>query len=389
MWDRAKDWFALKKRAAIEFVVSTGGSTLLAFFVSLLGCYWIVVYAGFLPAQIRTGLFHPMHHLAFHLLFLIPTSLAIALKKGIAFLLVLPYLALLGFGLVQILLIVIAGNGVENWLTLAWVLFAMTVAVPIAIVIDLWDLDGAQKRKSYQVALLLQLALSAGLAYYYTFHYGVWHLSAEQVSVRRLRFDGALSLPLIEEDAAFVVDRHGRLYRIDLTRGRKRVLAQIPWPTAAEVGFPELVLPTIEHPTSPFRGLLARVDEDELSFRYIYRLWSRDEHFHHDAGTWTIEVTINQESGQTSWRLKGREREAPIQFPLSSWRTAVGGRPIWVAVDLDQYRPFRLVIAGEGIKVAIDPLNPWGTFAWYHANHGWILVATDHGGLIIATIKER
>jgi len=365
---------------------------LLAFLSSLLVCYWVVVHVGFLPTLIHPGLlFHPMHHLVFHLLFLIPASLAIALKKGIALLLGIPYLILLGFSLIQILLLGIAGDGLANWLTLAYLFFIAAVVVPTVLVAGLWNKDGEKKRKIYHTALMLQVALSVGLAYYYTYHYGVWHLSEQPVCVRRLRLgDGNLSHPLIEEDAAYIVDSRGRLYRVDLALGRKRLLAQIPWPTAAEVGLPELTRhPNVERPQNPRWGVLSRVDDDDLSFQYDFHLHRRTEHGYVHAGSWTMEITIHQEHGRVTWRLKEREKEAFIEFPVRSNSTAVQGKTIWITTDLFQYRPFTVIIAGDDIKTAIDPLNPLGMVTWEHANHGWILVGTDRGGLIIATIKER
>jgi len=392
MLDRAKACFALRTKTAVGYTLSTGSSVLLSFLSSLLGCYWIVVHVGFLPTLIHPGLlFHPLHHLVFHLLFLIPTSLAIALKKGIALLLGIPYLILLGFSLIQILLLGIAGDGLEGLFTLAYIFFGAAVVLPTVLAASFYSIDEAKKKKIYQTALVLQLALSAGLVYYYTYHYGVWHLSEEPVSVRRLRLgDGNLSHPLIEEDAAYIVDSGGRLYRVDLALGRKRLLAQIPWPTAAEVGLPELARhPNVERPQNPRWGVLSRIDDDKLSFRYDFHLHRRSEHGYVHAGSWTMEIIINQQDGRVSWRLKGREHETPIEFPMLSNRTVSQGKTILVTTDLFQYRPFTVIIAGEGIKTAIDPLNPLGMVTWEHANHGWLLVGTDRGGLIIATTKGR
>jgi len=393
MLDRAKTWFAVRTKTARDYTLSTGASVVLSLLFSLLVCFWIMVYVGFLPPLIQPGLFHPLHHLVFHLLFLIPTSLAIALKSGISFLLVIPYLILLGFSLIQILLGIVSGAFLYGDILANYAIFFLVaaVAVPIVLAARLWNIDEAKKKKIYQTALVLQLALAAGLAYYYTYHYGVWHLSEEPVSVRRLRLgDGTLSHPLIEEDAAYIVDNRGRLYRVDLALGRKRLLAQIPWPTAAEVGLPELARhPNVERPQNPRWGVLSRVDDDELSFRYDFHLHRRTEHGYVHAGSWTMEITIHQEYGRVTLRLKEREDEALIKFPLRSNRTIAQGKTIWVTTALVQYRPFTVIIAGEGIKTAIDPLNPLGMVTWEHANHGWLLVGTDRGGLIIATTTGR
>jgi len=160
------------------------------------------------------------------------------------------------------------------------------------------------------------------------------------------------------------------------------VLAQIPRPTAAEVGFPAQALPVVEHPASPFRGMLTRVDDYELSFRYLHQLvgWGPI-----GAGVWTVEVRINQNTGHVSWRVEGREHEALVEFTRYNV-TVAHGRTLSVHSLATGTRPFTVVISGEGIKTAIDPL---GRETWEHANHGWLLVGTDRGGLIIATAKDR
>ena len=385
MLDRAKTWFALRTKTARACTLSTEDSVVLSILSSLLVCFWIIVYVGFLPPLIQSGLFHPLHHLVFHLLFLIPTSLAIALKSGISFLLVIPYLILLGFSLIQILLGIVSGAFLYGDILANYAIFffVAAVAVPTVLATRFGNIDETKKKKVYQTLLLLQLTLAAGLAYYYTYHYGVWHLTEEPISVRRLRLgDGELSLPLIEGDDAYIVDRAGRLYQIDLALGRKRVLAQIPRPTAAEVGFPAQALPVVEHPAIPFRGMLTRVDDYELSFRYLHQLvgWGPI-----GAGVWTVEVRINQNTGHVSWRVEGREHEALVEFTRYNV-TVAHGRTLSVHSLATGTRPFTVVISGEGIKTAIDPL---GRETWEHANHGWLLVGTDRGGLIIATAKDR
>jgi len=147
--------------------------------------------------------------------------------------------------------------------------------------------------------------------------------------------------------------------------------------------------PNVERPQNPRWGVLSRVDDDELSFRYDFHLHRRTEHGYVHAGSWTMEITIHQEYGRVTLRLKEREDEALIKFPLRSNRTIAQGKTIWVTTALVQYRPFTVIIAGEGIKTAIDPLNPLGMVTWEHANHGWLLVGTDRGGLIIATTTGR
>jgi len=380
---KTKAWVATKKRAAKEYILSKEGMASVSMLFSLMVYFWITDHVGFWPPWVSELLFNPMHHMAFHILFLVPASLALASKKSMGLLIVIPYLILLGFGLFEFMMV--SRDGVGKALVAHRALASLIIAwaLPAVIVVLLWNISETRKKKIYLVAMVLQMAVSAGAAYYYTFHYGVWHLAEETVSVQRLMLgDGELSFPLVEEDTAYIVDRQGRLYQIELAAGRKRLLALVPRPTAAEAGFPGLVLPSIESPGSPFGGVMSRVGDDELSFRYIYNLMRRIEYGYGDGGSWTMHVRINQNSGQVSWQLKGREHEAPVEFPLPAHTTEAQGKVISVAPDHVLMHPFSVLIEGEGIKTAIDPL---GWVNWAQAKHGWILVGTNRGGLLIVT----
>ncbi|MBT9153143.1 MAG: hypothetical protein DDT35_01371 [Firmicutes bacterium] len=58
-----------------------------------------------------------------------------------------------------------------------------------------------------------------------------------------------------------------------------------------------------------------------------------------------------------------------------------------IAGTLDYpHRPFTVLIEGEGVKTAIDPL---GQVEWITADQGWILIGTNRGGLIIVSVKNN
>lgn len=375
-----KIWVALKKRAAKEYILNKEGMAFVSMLFSLLVYFWITGYVGFWPPWVSVPLFNPMHHMAFHILFLVPASLALATKKSIGLLIAIPYLILLSFGLFEI--IMVSRDGVGESFVAQRVLVSLTLAwaVPAVIVVLLWSANEMKKRKIYLAALVLQMAVSAGTAYYYTFHYGVWHLAEESVSVRRLWLgDGELGFPLVEEDAAYIVDRTGDLYQIELSEGRKRLLARIPRPTPEEAGFPGLTLsPVTRGTTSPFflEGVIKRVNPDELAYQYNYIVTTDD--------AYTMHVRINQNSGQVSWQLSERE---PIPWPPPIYTaTRAQDRIISVAPDHVLTSPFSVLIEGEGIKIAIDPM---GWVNWAQAKHGWILVGTVRGGLLIVTTNCR
>ena len=260
--------------------------------------------------------------------------------------------------------------------------FHIAWVVPVVIVALLWKIDQKTKRQIYSALFVLQAILLGGAIYYFTYQYGVLHLAEPIVSVQRLRLgDGRLSLLLIEEERAYIVNRRERLYRIDLERGRKGFIARIPMPEPAEVGLPHLMFTRRGRYDNPYVGVLNRVDDDELFLRFRYRL---------TGGDWTMGVRIHEESGRVDWQLLGKEHDVPIEFLSSIFSlnpvqaVPPGGRV--TTLTPDQRLPFTLLVESEGVRTAIDPL---GMVTWAHANHGWILVGTNRGGLIIVTTKDR
>ncbi|MBT9158495.1 MAG: hypothetical protein DDT36_01507 [Firmicutes bacterium] len=155
-----------------------------------------------------------------------------------------------------------------------------------------------------------------------------------------------------------------------------------------------MTLPDIgrRHPT-PYFGFLQRIDEDELNFRFVHSLTGRiilDGGRAWGKKDWTIRVRINEESGQVVWQLLGTTADVPITFfpgdPLGPVQTVTsGGRVIAGTLDYP-HRPFTVLIEGEGVKTAIDPL---GQVEWITADQGWILIGTNRGGLIIVSVKNN
>ncbi len=378
---KAQAWVSGKKRAAREYILSKEGIALFSMLVSVPAYYWITGPVGFNLPSPSAQLFNLIHFMTPYLLFVIPACLALALKKITGLLLALPYLVFLGFGLLGLMFM---GTGRFSSAVAAGRVFgsfAIACAVPAILVALLWNINETRKKKIYLAAVALQLVVLSGAVYYYTYHYGVWRLAGEPVSVQRLRLgDGELGFPLVEEDAAYIVDRQGRLYQVELAAGRKRILAQIPRPTPAEVGFPGVTLPPITRDErSPFfrDSALTRVNSNELSYRYDL-IDTAD-------GIWTMYVRINEDTGQVTWQLKGMEYRIPVEPPPVFWETVSQGRTIRLTGDtLAPYFP--LLIEGEGIRTAIDPL---GRVNWAQAKHGWILVGTNRGGLVIVTAKGR
>ncbi len=387
-------------------------STLILMVLSLLACVWIFGYAGFDILYSLAGVYASqaaaLRELGYgsdilyslagvyatlaygmvpYILLMIPASLALASRKISGILIALPYIALLPCHYV---FIGIQSKGFDDreWtvLNIAWI-------VPTAIIALLWNRGQRTKERLYKVAFALQLVLLAGAIYHFTYRYGVVHLAEPVVAVSRLRLgNGSLSFPLIEGEGAYIVSNHGRLYRIDLAQSRKVFVAQIPRPQPAEIGFPQMTLPNINREYTSFFGFLQRIDEDELYFRFTHSLSVLSQGNWVIGRSWAIGVRINEESGQVVWQLLGTEFDVPITFPPGIDPRGIvqtvspGGRVITGSPDEGLYRPYTVLIKSDGVKTAIDPL---GLVEWIAADHGWILVGTRRGGLIIATIKER
>lgn len=254
----------------------------LAFFavlVSFGGLYWLLVALDLLPpwhAGLGSYLLPTPSHLAPFLLFWVSTSLVFALRSGLKAMLAFPYIALSCGGVVwlatvAVLKLIHSGSRATGGMPILLFL-SLIIAVPMYLTHLIHRLDATRRSKAYGIGLTLQVLLSVGVGYFFAHHYGVWHLR-EPLRVEMLRLcDGPLTLPLVEEREAFLVDRRGNVYKIDLVTGRAHIVAKIPRLTEADGASPRPVRPySEERQRNPFaKGVLTRVAPDELSFRYAY-----------------------------------------------------------------------------------------------------------------------
>jgi len=360
--DKAKNYILSMTNADIA------GAAMLA---ALLSCAWILLFVGFRPPFANEEFFRLVDHVAYPLLLVLPVSLALALRTPVGVFLATPYLVPIAWHLIENLLA--RQDGIAPVTSSR--LFAATViifVVPFVLTHMLRKVRETDKAKAYRVVGGLQMLILAVAVYYFTYHYGVQHLAQPVVSVQRLRFWAPpLTFPLVEEEAAFVVDRRGRLFRIDLASGRKRVIAQIPRPSPADVGFGNMTLERATGWWSPFRneGVLTRIDHSTLYFRYHY------------IDLFNIHARINELTGEVDWNL--HKRTGVTDPPPVFWETVSQGTAISVLGGGARY--FNVLIQGENIRTAIDPL---GWVDWRQAEHGWGLLGTSRGHVIIVTVKE-
>lgn len=362
---------------------SAWGSILILMLLSLLASVWIFGFVGFRIHSFQAPIYISLaYSMVLHILLVVPASLALASKTVVGTLIAVPYLLVLSLHLFAVVMFTgldaeaFAVARVTTSFHIAWV-------VPAVIVALLWKIREKTKRQIYSAMFILQVILLGGAIYYFTYQYGVLHLAEPIVSVQRIRFgDGRLGLLLIEKERAYVVNRRGRLYRIDLEQGRKVFIARIPMPEPAEVGLPHLMFrPKGGRYANPFVGVLNRVDDDELFLRFRYRL---------TGGSWIMGVKIHEESGKVDWQLLGKEDDVPTESPYGIFSlnpvqaVSQGGRV--TTLTPDQRLPFTLLVESEGVQTVIDPL---GRVDWRDANYGWILVGTWRGGLIIVTTIDR
>lgn len=382
--DELKGWSLTKTDTAKQYFLSRTiediiGVTML---VSLLVCAWILLFVGFNPYRVDRAVLGHLY-VTFPLLLVLPSSLALTLRTPVGYLLTTPYLAVIGINVIENVLLYLAGPG-ANVGGRMFVSFVVVYGLPFAL-FHMWcSVDDQYWAKAYRLGCAFQFLLLTGATYFFTFHYGVRHLAQPIVNVQRVRFLASpLSFPLVEEDAAFLVDRRGRLFRIELATGRKQLIALIPRPTPAEVGLPRLKLAPIDASSSAFLGVLTRKDGDKLLFRYEYSLVQPI-----DSGGWrhaesvTLEVKVNEQTGAVKWQAQGGFDRTPVDMPRSSLSTIAQGTAISVSGPVRH----TALIQGKNIRTMIDTL---GWVNWMHAEHGWILIGTSRGSIIIATIKEN
>jgi hypothetical protein len=257
-------------------------------------------------------------------------------------------------------------------MTLALVVVALLVT-PVLIAVTVWfrqKQDEQLTGKIYWTAFTIQLIAVIGAVFYYAVSPTVEHLG-RPVEVREIRLaDAALSRPLVEEGAAYLVSGDGRLYElheVNLLTGRKQTLARISLPEPAEIGYPGYIEGCFLTAGSP-----ARMTPDKLAFRFVCSLWGDADKKEVNL---TLIVTVNQETGQTSWQVTGftnRPEDRPAE-------TAEYAGVTLYPIGYDFYLPVlhpHVRIAGAGIETKVFPK---GSVLWTYAGQGWLLAGTNNG----------
>lgn len=375
MYERANSsTMDAKTRAICIWLATNTGLALVATCLSMLTCWWVVGRMGFSGmVDIDSPLFRMWYLLTLPIILVLPACLAAATKKWAPAMLTLPYVLL--FCWVTLSALISNALGSALWASRVNTAAVITGVVPCLIISILWKIDAVKERRACLAIFVLHIAILVGAVYFYTYRYGVWHLKEPVIIVRSIRFGAPfLSFPLVEEQAAFIVDRKGRLYRIKLATGRAYQIARVPRPEPAKIGRPELSLSRLPGRENPFlqESYLARVSCNELYFRYRY------------AGEFTLHARIREDTGVVSWELK------PTEMPEHLWRvgdrTTASGEAIFHVDKVSEYSPFSVAITGDDVLTVIDPI---GEVVWKKAQHGWILVGTSRGQVLVVSHRDH
>ena len=267
-------------------------------------------------------------------------------------------------------------------MTLALVVVALLVA-PVLIAVSVWfkqKQDEQLTRRIYWAAFTIQLIAVVGAVYYYAVSPTVEHLG-RPVEVREIRLgDRPLSRPFVEEGAAYLVSGDGRLHKVNLFTGRKQTLARILLPEPSEIGCPEYSL-SVATKLNLTAGSLARMTPDKLALTFVYSLWREADQ---NEVNLTLEVTVSQETGQTSWQVTGFTNR-PEHRPAETAEYA--GVTLYPFVsDLRVPLPAHMRIAGAGIETRVFTK---GSVRWTYAGQGWLLAGTNQGALYIIAAGSR
>jgi len=277
-------------------------------------------------------------------------------------------------------------------MTLALVVVALLVA-PVLIAVTVWfrqKQDEQLTGRIYWAAFAIQLIAVVGVVYYYAVSPIVEHLG-RPVEVREIRLgDRPLSRPFVEEGAAYLVGGDGRLYEVNLLTGRAQTVARISLPEPAEIGYPGYSLSGASYPGYSLSGAtrldltagsLSRMTPDKLALKFVYSLWREADQ---NEVNLTLEVTVNQETGQTSWQVTGFTNR-PEHRPAETAEYA--GITLYPLVyDLRGPLPAHLRIAGAGRETRVFTKgNVW----WTYAGQGWLLAGTNQGTLYIIAAGSR
>jgi len=391
--EKVKTWRASWVCAAKRFAQTPPDIATRTMVVTLLALAWIFLGVGFTPLKD----FDPNawgYHLVFAILLLLPAVLALALGSFDGVALALPYVGVVGMDLFTRLMMWVewaAGTpeSVERYLHASLLVLYIT---PGILILCLRILPAERRLRVYRQVCALQMLLLLGAAYYFTFQYEVRHLAKPVVNVRSVRFwTMPLSPPLIEEDVAYMVDRGGRLFRVQLATGRKRVVARIPTPTPALTELPANPFPPDPDPyLRPFNGVLSRTEAGEILFRY-----------EHIAVQGIMEFTFNEDTREVRWQAHRYGDAPPIHpwpppspFPRPTLAIGRQGQIAAIVGGDGLLGGHNITIRGENINTLVASRGRF-EFEGIHAGHGWALVRPHHrwfpwvGRLMIISIDGR
>jgi len=261
-------------------------------------------------------------------------------------------------------------------MTLAWVIVTF-LFVPVLLTAVLWyrrQHDEQDKRKIFWAAFTIQLIAAIGAVYYYAVSPAVRHLG-QPVYIREVRLgDRPLGRPLVEGDSAYLKIGDGRLLQVNLLTGRAKTLARISLPVPAEIGYPGYSLSGGTEGKLP-EGIV-RKTPDELALKFVYFLWRDADQ---DEVNLSLEVTVNQETGQASWQLTGFTDRPGYRPPEPASYARITIDPI-----VSGSRDVRISGAGIDTKLTLK-----GGVSWAHARQGWLLAGTGQGVLYIIDVRFR
>jgi hypothetical protein len=234
-------------------------------------------------------------------------------------------------------------------------------------------LDDRIKKRFFWTVFTIQLITAIGAVYYYAVSPVVRHLG-QPVDVREVRLGGrALSLPLIEGGAAYIKIGDGRLLQVNLHTGREQTLARVSLPGPVDIGYSGYNLLGGTEAQLP-EGIV-RKSPDELTLKYVYSLWRVADQ---DEVNLSLEVTVNQKTGQASWQLTGFTDRPGYRLPEPA---SYAGITIEPGFGVPSPLPVRISGAGVETKLA-----PKGGVSWVYAGQDWLLAGTEQGVLYIIAV---
>lgn len=258
---------------------------------------------------------------------------------------------------------------------------------PVLLAVALWFTqqdDDKIKRKYFWAAFTIQMITAIGAVCYYAGSPAVRHLG-RAVDVREVRLgDRALSRPLVEGKTVYLKIEDGRLLQVNLHAGREQTLARISLPGPAEIGYPRYSLLGGTEARLP-EGNIVRKSPDELALKFVYSLWRDADQ---DEVNLSVEVTVNQKTGQTSWQLTGFTDRTGYRLPEPASYAGITIEPgvFYPGTNYPGYGlrvPPLVRISGAGIQTT---LAPKGGVLWTYAGRDWLLAGTDQGILYIIDV---